>query len=122
MLISDLKLLLDYNPTAGTLKWKERRPKDFLDGNVASAKSWNTRHAGKDALTKVVRGERRGKILGKQYLAHRVAYAIHHGEWPDLCDAVDGDKTNIKADNLTSISTSDVALAREQRKREKESN
>ena len=42
-----------------------------------------------------------GAIFSQLYKAHRVAYAIHFGEWPRGCiDHINGIKTDNRADNL----------------------
>lgn len=39
--------------------------------------------------------------MDKMYLAHRVAWAIHYGEWPKSdIDHIDGDKKNNRINNL----------------------
>jgi hypothetical protein len=46
------------------------------------------RRTGRPALTgRASHGYLTGKVLGKKYRAHRVAWALHHGKWPD--DEVD---------------------------------
>lgn len=60
------------------------------------ANAWNSRCAGKEACTTDRKGYRFGPILGVLMLAHRVAWALHYGEWP----AEDIDHINqVKSDN-----------------------
>lgn len=76
-----LRELLRYDPDTGKLFWKERPAVDFKNSRLCN--SWNARFAGKEAFT---------ADNGKGYLcsfifkmpmkAHRVAWAIHYGEWP----------------------------------------
>lgn len=39
-------------------------------------------------------------LKGKQYLAHRIVFLMHHGYLPKLLDHIDGDKTNNRVENL----------------------
>lgn len=46
-------------------------------------------------------------ICGKQYMAHRVVWALHHGAWPELqLDHKDLDKGNNKPSNLRTATSS----------------
>lgn len=40
------------------------------------------------------------KINYKSYRRHRLVYAFHTDEWPDMIDHKDGDKSNDKIENL----------------------
>ena len=87
-----LRELLKYDPNTGNLTWKVR---------PSERKEWNTRFAGRPAFTTNNNGHRRGRIFNERYLAHRVAYAIYHGEWPSHeVDHWDGDRSNNKISNL----------------------
>lgn len=77
-----LRELLDYNPETGKLYWKERdglnHPAGYKDVN-----RWNSRHAGKEALTaNNAGGYKYGNVMSTSLLAHRVAWAIMTGSWP----------------------------------------
>lgn len=76
-----LRELLRYDPDAGKLFSKSRGREVFT---------------GKDRW-----GYPRGSLRGKYYLAHRVAWALHYGTWPDgALDHIDRDKTNFRISNL----------------------
>lgn len=48
--------------------------------------------------------KRHGKIF--QLKAHRIAWALHYGEWPDpesYIDHIDGDRSNNKIENLREV-------------------
>jgi hypothetical protein len=69
------------------------------------AERWNGRYAGTEAgLTINSHGYRLIKIFNRQYLAHRVAWAIYHGAWPQLVDHRDHNRSNNRIKNLRSVS------------------
>lgn len=96
----ELRQLLRYEPETGKLFWKERSAEMFKDKRTHGM--WNTRYAGKEAFTTIsAYGYRGGKVFDRMYLTHRVAWAIHYGEWPDdQIDHVDNDKLNNRIGNL----------------------
>lgn len=81
-----LRKLLRYEPETGKLFWRERGVEMFSDGKQSAEHTcniWNSKHAGKEALTaRNSEGYRHGRILGRSYKAHRVIWAMVHGEWP----------------------------------------
>lgn len=98
--IDTLKSLVEYNPHTGIMTWKARDCCMFNSNSQPrewSAKVWNSKFAGKPAFAHVSPdGYRRGRIFNSPYLAHRIAWAIHYGEWPDA----DIDHINmIRSDN-----------------------
>ncbi len=91
-----LRELLEYNSETGRLFWKER---------AWGSKTFNTRFAGKEAFTNVNRkGYLQGVLLTYNHLlAHRVAWAIHYGEWPPMgyqIDHINQVKTDNRISNL----------------------
>jgi hypothetical protein len=88
----EVKSLLSYDGTTGHLTWKPRV------GNV----SFNARHAGRRAFTsKESDGYLQGRIHGIHMKAHRVAWCIHYGYWPDgQIDHINGDRSDNRIENL----------------------
>lgn len=104
-----LRQLLRYDPETGKLFWRERDATFFQDGKFCAAvkcRQWNTRYANKEALTnKTPRGYCYGSIFHCKHYAHRVVWAIVHGEWPDgEIDHVSGDTQDNSIANLRIVS------------------
>jgi hypothetical protein len=100
----NLRELLDYDPETGALTWKSR---SLIWFNSERARSvWNSRYAGKPAFGKTNKeGYFRGSLLGKRYQAHRVAWAIHYGKWPEKqIDHINGDRADNRIANLRDVS------------------
>lgn len=95
-----LRDLLIYDPETGKLYWK-RRPAEMF-ATPRSFGLWNTRFASAEAFTAIKgSGYKHGKIFSRQYLAHRVIWAIHYGEWPtSQIDHIDNDRLNNRIGNL----------------------
>lgn len=97
--------LLRYERETGRLFWKERPVEMFPD--IRAANSWNTRYAGTEAFTGL--SHRRldhysGTIFNIHFPAHRVVWAIVHGEWPqDQIDHIDGNGMNNRIENLRDV-------------------
>jgi hypothetical protein len=77
--------LFDYDPLAGILCWRERPIRPGPD--VSRDKGWNNRFAGKPAGCLTSFGYilvRVTPVLGTPLcvVAHRLAWAHYHGEWP----------------------------------------
>ena len=95
--------LLDYNPATGAFVWRWRDIKWFEDARSQS--SWNTKWAGKPALTilRTVSPELQYfacTIMSVRYPAHRIAFLWMTGRMPDEIDHDDGDGTNNRWANL----------------------
>lgn len=87
----NLRDLIDYDPNSGLLVWKAR-----------ASKWWNDKFEGKPAVANSTpEGYLTGWVRSRHYKAHRVAWAIFHGEWPKgLIDHIDGDPSNNRIANL----------------------
>ena len=99
-----LKKLLSYDPKTGELLWKRRDVSGFATPGLG--RHWNKRFAGKAALNCLEKdGYKCGVVLGKPVLAHRVAWAIHHGEWPEhQIDHINRSKGDNRIENLRAVS------------------
>ncbi len=85
--IEELREYLDYDPETGVLRWKKKVSTSVRAGQVAG-------HINGE-------GYRTIGFKGATLLAHRVAFALHHGRWPEpLCDHVNCIKTDNRAINL----------------------
>lgn len=86
--IERLRHAIAYDPVNGELRWKQT-----VNGRWAKA---GELCGGLDA-----KGYRTLALDGRQYKAHRVAWAIHYGVWPEgLIDHIDHNRTNNAIGNL----------------------
>lgn len=95
-----LRQIIDYNPLEGTFHWREWPLKLFKSS--AAAFLWNHEKAGKDIFPKKnVNLYSVISILGTNFPAHRVAWAIHHGKWPTAdVDHINGARGDNRICNL----------------------
>lgn len=101
-----LRQLLDYDPETGSLSWKRRCVEQFRDTKGRkkehAAANWNARYAGAEVGVIDTHGYRKFRFAGSTYYAHRVAWAIAHGAWPDAeidhinCDPADNRLANLR--------------------------
>lgn len=94
--------LVDYNPVTGLFVWNHR-PRDLFKTLNAFA-SWNTRYAGKLCFNSIdADGCYRGMIFKRTIKAHRLAWFIMTGEWPEIIDHDNGCRTDNRFINLKSV-------------------
>lgn len=97
--------LLRYEPETGHLFWLPR-PREMFKSE-AQFKRFNTRYEGKQALARTDNeGYKVGTVTYITCKAHRVIWAIVHGEWPDgAIDHINGSKSDNRIKNLRVVST-----------------
>lgn len=82
-----LRDLLWYLPDTGDFFWRPRTPEMFPADKQCpelSAKGFNKVFAGKPAFRRRdSEGYLRGRLMGRDYFAHRVAWAFCYGVWPE---------------------------------------
>lgn len=82
-----VKELLEYDEQSGTFIWKVNPSRRTKIGDIAGSKTASGYH--------------QIKILGKNYLAHRIAWLYVHGEFPDgFLDHMDHNPLNNRIENL----------------------
>lgn len=107
-----LRQLLRYDPETGILYWNVREPGWFEDGKRSAewrARNWNSAFAGKPAGYIAPHGYNLVQLPGRMECAHRIAWVMTHGEWPEFVDHIDGDRANNRLANLRSVSRSENA-------------
>ncbi len=92
-----LRQRLRYDPSSGKLFWL---PKS-IDVN-----GWNKKYSGREAFTAKMRnGYLTGAVDSKNYLAHRIAWAVYYGKEPNgEVDHIDHNRANNCITNLREVS------------------
>lgn len=113
--VNVLRELLRYEPDTGKLYWKPR-PREMFN-KERDMRMWNTRYSNAEAFTSSDRGYKVGSIFGVMYKAHRVAYAISHGRWPeDEVDHINHIRCDNRIANLREVLTSENSRNRKLKK------
>ena len=99
--------LLRYEPETGKLFWLPRNRDPF--SSDAKMRSWNTRYAGREALSAInSKGYREGRVLGCNFVAHRVIWLMQTGKWPKAdIDHINGVRHDNRLENLRAASRSE---------------
>ena len=120
----ELDVVLKYDPDTGDFTWRVRPVTLFNVGKTKerprtaehACNQWNSRFAGKSAVSLKSDGYRYIHFNYQSELAHRVAWKIMTGEDPIEIDHIDGNRGNNKWSNLRNGTRSDnlrnIALKR----------
>lgn len=99
MPVTRLRECLAYSAETGEFTWLHRPRSHFTSERYWRA--WNSRHAGKPAGVPMTDGRIVINLDKGKWLAHRVAWAIQTGAWPEKSiDHVDRDHSNNAFTNL----------------------
>jgi hypothetical protein len=119
--IDFLRKILRYEPESGKLFWLTRTADTFTTKTHAAehrCNNWNAKYAGKEAFQNVgASGYKRSNISPfGGFFAHRVAWALHHGDWPHLeIDHINGDRTDNRISNLRTVTSRQNKINRKRR-------
>lgn len=93
--------IVNYDADTGIFTYRTDPPMDlFRDARTRNI--WLDRRAGKRAGS-VTRGYLRASFGYHEILLHRFALYLLNGEWPDICDHLNGDRSDNRAVNLRAV-------------------
>lgn len=109
--ILTLREALIYSKETGKFYWKERPIHHFKNDEKWSAsaaqKRWNAMYAGKECFCQMNKnGYFYGVVDSCGISAHRVAFAIMTGRWPETVDHINRDRSDNRWCNLREASRS----------------
>jgi len=95
-LLNLIREMLSYDPKTGEIRWIKSPAKNVYAGELAGCVKATRRNSqGNNVSYRYIR------LDGMNIPAQRIAYALHHGEFPSARISFnDGDPLNLKADNL----------------------
>lgn len=106
-----LRSALDYDATTGRLTWKVRSQESFWGGDAyreGVARRWNREKAGREAGHIGANGYRILCIARRTNQAHRIAWAMATGAWPEKqIDHINHDRSDNRLENLREVSGSE---------------
>lgn len=110
-----MRALISYDQYSGKLTWNYRGSGFFpIQSGKVLDNGWNERYCGLEALSIVDdKGYKHGRVLRKNFKAHRVAWVIHNGYWPvEFIDHINGDRSDNRICNLREATHSQNARNR----------
>lgn len=115
--VRKLDELLELDALTGVLRWRPRAQGMFADSGTGGAKGacarWNARFAGKTVGGVLTKGYLMFRLFGQNVQAHRIVWALHHGEWPTgEIDHINHDRADNRPSNLRMTTSSGNARNR----------